>query len=248
MGTLAEALRRWAIDQGTLPLAEGGTHLAPVTRLAGLMADPACALPLAALQPEDLALLRRRRRLALGSEAGMLLEQAALAAATDALRDLYLPDLPNPFLQPAPDGVALLDEADCARLLSLLQRGEAGTERAVALLLTTGAAPALLFSATLSQLSSLDDGGLLLGGLSRSWPAGLTRPVGPPDALLLGPLEAGALTAEVSNLGRRLGREPLTPEALWLTGVALALRDGCHLDEAMALAGLHQPKPPDGAL
>ncbi|MFC7556787.1 hypothetical protein ACFQU7_38120 [Pseudoroseomonas wenyumeiae] len=42
-------------------------------------------------------LLRARRRAALGSEATMLLEQAALAAAIDALRDLYLPDLSNPF-------------------------------------------------------------------------------------------------------------------------------------------------------
>jgi hypothetical protein len=239
LGTMAEALRRWAIDQGTLPAAEGGTHLAPITRLADVMADPACALPLAALQPEDLALLRARRRAALGSKAAMLVEQAALATAIDALRDLYLPDLPNPFFLPASDGLALLEEADCARLLSLLHGHAAGLDRAVALLLTTGAAPALLFSSTLSQRLPQNDGGLWFGGLSRPWPGGLARPQGTPGAPLLEALDAAALARHLESLGQRLGRTPLTAEALWLTGLALALRDGCHFDEAMILAGLH---------
>ncbi|MBC9177904.1 hypothetical protein [Pseudoroseomonas ludipueritiae] len=246
LGTMAEALRRWAIDQGTLPEAEGGTHLAPVTRLAELMADPACALPLAALQPEDLALLRARRRAALGSEAAMLLEQAALAAAIDALRDLYLPDLPNPFLRTAPDGLTLMEEADCARLLLLLQQHETGLARAVALLLTTGAAPARLFSATLPECLSKAGDGLCLGGLLRPWPAGLARPQEPLGAPLLGALDAAALAQELENLSHRLGLASLTTETLWLTGLTVALRDGCHLDEAMALAGLHQACLSDG--
>ncbi|RKK03647.1 hypothetical protein EBE87_16740 [Pseudoroseomonas wenyumeiae] len=242
LGTMAEALRRWAIDQGTLPEAEGGTHLAPVSRLAGVMADPVCALPLAALQPEDLMLLRARRRAALGSEATMLLEQAALAAAIDALRDLYLPDLSNPFFQLAPDGLALLQEADCARLLSLLQNRDSDLARAVTLLLTTGAAPALLFAATLSQCLARNDGRLWLGGLSRPWPAGLPRPQGRPDATpLLGALDNAALARGLACLDQKLGCGPLTAEALWLTGLVLALRDGCHLDEVMVLTGLHRP-------
>lgn len=245
LATMAEALRRWAVDQGTLPEAEGGTHLAPVTRLAELMADPACALPLAALQPEDLALLRARRRAVLGSEAAMLLEQAALAAAIDALRDLYLPDLPNPFLQPAPDGLALLEEADCARLLLLLPDSEPGLTRAVALLLTTGAAPARLFSATLSRCFLPDHDGLCFGGLSRPWPAGLARPKGPPDAPLLGTCDAAVLARELGRLSHRLGGAPLTIGALWLTGLTLALRDGCHFDEAMILAGCTSRVRPD---
>lgn len=104
-GTLAEALRRWCIDQGTLPEAEGGTHLAPVRRFESLLQDIACAWPLAILSPEDLSALRARRR-PLGV-AAMLVEQAALAAAVDALRELHLPQLDNPFHAPADDGVFL---------------------------------------------------------------------------------------------------------------------------------------------
>jgi hypothetical protein len=236
LGTMAEALRRWAIDQGTLPLAEGGTHLAPVTRLAGLMADPVCALPLAALAPEDLAALRIRRRAVLQGEAAMLLEQAALAAAIDALRDLYLPDLSHPFLRPAPDGAMLLEKADCARLLALDE--EPVLARAMALLLTTGVAPSLLFAARLAQL---DAETLRLGGQCLPWPAGLPQPAGVPEAPLLGGLNAAALARGVARCGLRLGQPALTPMALWLTGAVLAFRDGRHLDEAMALAGLHQP-------
>jgi hypothetical protein len=110
-GTLAEALRRWAIDQGTLPEAEGGTHLAPLRRFEPLLSDPACAWPLAALRPDDLVALRARRRAALG-EAAMLVEQAALVAAVDALRDLYLSHLENPFCAVADDGVFLTPEGD----------------------------------------------------------------------------------------------------------------------------------------
>ena len=112
LATMAEALRRWAIDQGTLPEAEGGTHLAPLRRLADLMEDPLCALPLAAVTPADLVALRRRRAVALASPGAMLVEQAALAAAIDALRDLHLPRLSSPFLVPAADGLFLSDPAD----------------------------------------------------------------------------------------------------------------------------------------
>lgn len=104
-GTLAEALRRWSIDQGTLPEAEGGTHLAPLRRFNDLLCDPACAWPLSVLLPDDLEALRMRRGpQGLGM---MLIEQAALAAAVEALRDLYLPHLDNPFHAPAADGIFL---------------------------------------------------------------------------------------------------------------------------------------------
>jgi hypothetical protein len=242
LGTMAEALRRWAIDQGTLPLAEGGTHLAPVTRLADVIADPACALPLAALGPEDLAALRARRLAALRNEAAVLVEQAALAAAIDALRDLYLPHLPNPFLHAAADGIALLEEADCARLLALAALEEPDLACALALPLTTGAAPTLLFSATLEPSGAAGAEWLLLRGLRLPWPSGLCRPQGPPGAALLGVMGPAALAQETARLGRRLGREALTPGTLWLTGLAVALRDGRHLDEAMVLAGLHHPQ------
>ena len=119
-GTLAEALRRWSIDQGTLPEAEGGTHLAPVRRFESLLRDPTCAWPLTILLPADLAALRARRHAA--GEAMMLVEQAALAAAVEALRDLYLQHLDNPFHAAAPDGVFLPRHADAcpppARMLA----------------------------------------------------------------------------------------------------------------------------------
>jgi hypothetical protein len=107
-GTLAEALRRWLIDQGTLPEAEGGTHLAPIHRFESLLLDPACAWPLAILSPEDLVALRARR---VGGEAMVLVEQAAMAAAVEALRDLYLRHLDNPFHAVAADGVFLMEHA-----------------------------------------------------------------------------------------------------------------------------------------
>ncbi|MFC7556788.1 hypothetical protein ACFQU7_38125 [Pseudoroseomonas wenyumeiae] len=110
------------------------------------------------------------------------------------------------------------------------------------LLLTTGAAPTLLFAATLSQCLARNDGRLWLGGLSRPWPAGLPRPQGRPDATpLLGALDNAALARGLACLGQKLGCGPLTAEALWLTGLVLALRDGCHLDEVMVLTGLHRP-------
>ena len=117
LGTAAEALRRWAIDQGTLPRSEGGTEIAPLQRLAPLMADPDCALPLAALQPADLAALRARRLAALGCPAEMLAEQAAMVAALEHFRDFHIPSLDDPFAEPAPDGLCLLDEAACAQAI-----------------------------------------------------------------------------------------------------------------------------------
>jgi hypothetical protein len=233
LGTGAEALRRWAIDQGTLPRDEGGTHLAPLARLQPLIADPACALPLAALLPEDLALLRARRRQALESEAAMLLEQAALAAAIDNLRDLYLPALEQPFHTAAPDGVFLPDDAACARILARSLQQDADLGRAVGLILTTGIAPSLLLAARARQLDR-EKGTLRWAGFEAAWPGGLEWPGFPPEAPLLGPLAEADLTRDVLRIGLAL-------PALWLAGLGVALREGRHLDEAMALAGLHQP-------
>ncbi|MBO1076144.1 hypothetical protein [Roseomonas marmotae] len=243
LGSGAEALRRWATDQGTLPLAEGGTHLAPMIRLAPLMADPACALPLAALTPTDLAAMRVRRQAALGGAAAMLLEQAALAAAIDALRALYLPDLDNPLFLPAPDGLALLEEADCARLLAMSAAGAPDLHRALALLLTTGAAPELLLGCRMGQVDAAG-GWLHLAGQRLPWPAGLALPAALPEAPLLGQLDAAGLCHGLAALGAALGRPGLPLAAIWQTGLSLALRDGRHLDEALALAGLHYSSLP----
>ena len=111
LATGAEALCRWAIEQGTLPAAEGGTHVAPLVRLAALAEDPACMLPMAALVPAELTRLRLRRHAALGSAAAVLAEQAALAAAFSALCELYMQDCGNPLGPAAPDGCYLLAEA-----------------------------------------------------------------------------------------------------------------------------------------
>jgi hypothetical protein len=237
VATPAEALRRWAIDQGTLPLAEGGTHVAPVERLAGLMADPACALPLAAIVPGDLAALRLRRRAVLGNEAAMLVEQAALAAAIGSLLDLYLPGLAQPCFSAAPDGLQVLEDAACAQAIALALSRDADLGRAVALMLTAGLAPAALLAARLRDAGP--------GGLP--WPDGLPRPLGAMDAPLLGPMTAATLAESIGAVGAAMGHPGLLPATLWLAGLTVALRDGRHLDEALALAGLHAPAAMGGA-
>lgn len=235
VGTGAEALRRWAIDQGTLPRAEGGTHLAPLTRLQPLMADPACALPLAAMTPEDLAGLRVRRLKALGDETAMLVEQAALAAAIDELASLHLPSLEQPFYHPAPDGLLLPDDALCAAAISHGLAEDAMLGRAVGLILTTGIAPPALLACRTGDWDARTQR-LHVQGLAVAWPDGLAAPDGPADSALLGNLTADSLAA--STL--RIGDGGLTLPGLWLAGLRVALRDGRHLDEALALAGLHQ--------
>jgi hypothetical protein len=234
IGTGAEALRRWAIDQGTLPRAEGGTHLAPLIRLQPLMADPACALPLAALAPEDLAGLRARRHAELGSESAMLVEQAALAVAIDALMSLYLPSLQQPFHRPATDGLSIPEDADCAGLLSRCLAQDAELGRAVGLILTTGIAPPVLLA------SRTDDWNprmqrLHAQGLALAWPEGLATPSGAAGTPLIGGLSVASLAAALLRIG---GERP-SLDGLWLAGLRVALRDGRHLDEALALAGLH---------
>jgi hypothetical protein len=234
LGTMAEALRRWAIDQGTLPMAEGGTHLAPVQRLSDVMADPACTLPLAALDPDDLSALRARRLAALSGEAAMLAEQAALAAAIDALRDLHLPQLRNPFRQPAPDGVTLLHDDDRADLLLLCSRGDTAPHRAAALLLTTGIAPALLLS---GRYPRREVAGAWLPPLAQQ----LLWPAPPHNRLRNDTLDQAGLAAGIAQLGAGLGLGHVEVQALWLTGLVTVMRDGLHLDEALVLAGLHHP-------
>jgi hypothetical protein len=234
IGTGAEALRRWAIDQGTLPRAEGGTHLAPLTRLQPMMADPACALPLAALAPEDLAGLRARRHAALGSESAMLVEQAALAVAIDELMSLYLPSLQQPFHRPAPDGLSIPEDADCAGLLSRCLAQDAELGRAVGLILTTGIAPPVLLASRTDEWHPRTQR-LHAQGLELAWPGGLATPSGAPATRLFGGLSVASLAAAL------LGTDGEGPSlsGLWLAGLRVALRDGRHLDEALALAGLH---------
>lgn len=238
LGTAAEALRRWAIDQGTLPRSEGGTQLAPLQRLGPLMADPDCALPLAALLPADLAALRARRLAALGCPDTALVEQAALAAALEQFRDFHLPALEDPFAEVAPDGLCVLDEAACAQLLS--QAGRVGTalERMVGLMLTTATPlPALL---RWSSAQADRAAGLLHrpDGPPVPAPAELLPPPGTaPTTPLLPGLDRAAAERGLAALGAALGRPGLAPEALRLTALTQALNQGGHLDEALRLAG-----------
>ena len=237
VGTGAEALRRWAIDQGTLPRAEGGTHLAPLARLQPLMDDPACALPLAALTPEDLASLRARRLAVLGDPAAMLVEQAALAAAIDDLASLHLPSLEQPFHRQAPDGLLLPDDAGCAAVISHTLAQDAVLGRAVGLVLTTGIAPSVLLACRTSDWNARTQC-LRAQGLELAWPGGLATPDGSADSALLGELTTASLASAVLRIGGGLSLP-----GLWLAGLRVALRDGRHLDEALALAGLHQADP-----
>ncbi|MDJ0390372.1 hypothetical protein QMO56_19855 [Roseomonas sp. E05] len=240
LGTAAEALRRWAIDQGTLPRAEGGTQVAPLQRLAPLLEDPDCALPLAVLLPDDLAALRRRRLTALQSPAAMLAEQAALAAALEQFRDFHLPALDDPFTEIAPDGLCVLDEPSCAQAIGWAGQKSEAWGRLVALVLTTGA-PIPALCATCCGHADARSGRLHLpGGLVLTPPPDLfPDPGNPPEAPLLpGLQEAGTVEEGMREIGNRLQRPGLRPEALQLTALVGALNQGQHLDEILLLAGV----------
>lgn len=237
LGTAAEALRRWAIDQGTLPRAEGGTQVAPLQRLAPLLEDPDCALPLAALTPADLAALRARRSLLQGA-AVSLAEQAALAAALEQFRDFHLPALDNPLAETAPDGLCVLDEARCGQAISCAgQMGEAW-ERLVGLALIAGAAVPALLGCRGGQAEALAGRLRLPGGLVLKAPPELLPEAGSdPEAPLLPGLGGPeTIAAGIAEIGLRLGRPGLRPEALHLTGMAQLLIQGGHLDEILPLA------------
>ena len=243
LGTAAEALRRWAIDQGTLPLAEGGTQIAPLARLAPLMADPDCALPLAALGPAELEALRRRRLSALGSQAAMLAEQAALAAALEQFRDFHLPALDDPFAEPAADGLCVLDEASCAQAIGWAGQDSAVLGRAIGLLLTTAAPLEALLACSRGHADRAGGRLCLPGGQILPAPPDLLPPPGEdPAAPLLGGLRQGpAFQAALAAIADRLGRPGLGADALRLTALTLALHQGQHLDEVLALAGARGP-------
>ncbi|MFZ6765336.1 hypothetical protein [Pseudoroseomonas sp. WGS1072] len=254
LGTAAEALRRWAIDQGTLPRAEGGTQIAPLHRLAGLLAEPECALPLAALGPADLQALRARRRVALGGAAPMLAEQAALGAALAQFCDFHLPGLDSPLLGLAPDGLGLLSPVDCGRAIAWAQREGRDLGLLVGLVLTTGAAAADLLACRLGDLDP-QTGLLRLPGGGRILLAAADRPAeGAATAPLLSglPAEPALLRPVLAELARCLecpgleyrgleyrGLESrgLDWPAMQLTGLVEALRGGLHPDEILPLLG-----------
>lgn len=225
VATLAGTLGRWAVQQGILPRAEGGTQCPPATRLAGLLADPAAELPLSALTPAVLAALRERRRDALGSPDAVLVEQAALAAAVTELCTLRGLRWPHPLATPAADGMALLTPDALADA-----RRDAGEEAsALDLALATGA--------RLDELEALARGACLSGWLALPG----RRVVLPPD---LAARLAARPGAGLAALLRRLG---LTEPALRLTALAGRLAAGSHLDEVFLLAGCgaapEQPGP-----
>jgi len=237
LGTAAEALRRWAIDQGTLPRAEGGTQVAPVRRLAPFISDPDCALPLAALTPTDLAALRARRH-ALQGGAAMLAEQAALAAALAQFREFHLPAWESPLAEEAPDGLCVLEEADCGQAIACAGQMGESWERLVGLVLTTGLSVPVLLGCRQGQANA-GTGRLHLpcGLVLTPPPEWLPGPGGDPAGPLLpglgGPV---AIAAGIAGIGLRLGRPGLCPEALHLTGMAHLLGRGLHLDEILPLA------------
>jgi len=239
LGTAAEALRRWAIDQGTLPRAEGGTQVAPLQRLAPLLEDSDCALPLAVLSPEDLSALRRRRLVALQDTAAMLAEQAAMAAALEQFRDFHLPALDDPFGEIAPDGLCVLDEPSCAQAIGWAGQMSEAWGRFVALLLLTGAPVPTLLGACCGHADARSGRLHLPGGPVLTPPPDLfPAPAAAPEAPLLPGLQAAGVVAEgMREIGRRLQRPGLRPEALQLTALVAALNQGQHLDEILLLAG-----------
>lgn len=242
LGTAAEALQRWAIAQGTLPRQEGGTQVAPVRRLAALMADPACALPLAALRAPTLQQLRARRAAALRDSGALLAEQAALAAALEEFRGFHLPALPNPLHDPADDGLYLLEEADCARFIAWAGRHCGDFGRLLGLVLSTGADPAALIAASeadpdlnrAARRLRLPGGAILTA--DPAWMPPQARAGGPLFPALAGP---GALAARMAALSHWTGSHwaGVAPrlETLRLTGLVQALKDGRHPDELLPL-------------
>lgn len=239
LGTAAEALRRWAIDQGTLPRAEGGTQVAPLQRLAPLLDDPDCALPLAVLSPNDLAALRRRRLATLPGPAALMAEQAALAAALEQFRDFHLPALDDPFAEMAPDGLCVLDEPSCAQAIGWAGQMGEGWGRLVGLVLTTGAPVPALLAACCGHADKPGGRLQLPGGPMLTPPPDLLPGLGesPTDPLLPGLTGPEMVADGVREIGRRLQRPGLRPEALQLTALVSALNQGQHLDEVLILTG-----------
>lgn len=215
LATGAEALGRWAIQIGILPRAEGGTQRPPAERLAALMADPACALPLAALDPATLVALRERRLAALGSQDAMLVEQAALAAAIATLCEVHGLHWPHPMAAVAGDGVSLLD----AGSLEVLRR-RTGAD-ALDLALACGARFAEMETASVTT----DDDGAAWIVLPGRWVQAPPRP---------GPSLRSASGAGFRALAAAQGLEE-TP--LRLTALAGRLGRGSHLDEAFLMVG-----------
>lgn len=242
LGTAAEALQRWAIDQGTLPRAEGGTQLAPARRLAPLMAEAACSWPLALLLPEDLAAMRHSRLTALGTMAGCIAEQAALAAALEQFRDFHLPALDDPFAEPAPDGIYLLDEAASVAIQDQAGAMGGAWPRLVGLMLEGGAPLGDLLPACCGQADRAAGSLHLSGGRRVASPEEwLPTPDAAADAPLLPGLGPEAVEAGLAVMGCRLGQPGLRPEAFQLTALTRALGQGQHLDEILMAAGAAEP-------
>jgi hypothetical protein len=239
LGTAAEALQRWAIDQGTLPRSEGGTQVAPVSRLAALAAEAVCHWPLALLQAEDLATLRWNRFQALGGTAFMLVEQAALAVAVDQFRDFHLPALDDPFIEAAPDGISLLDETACQLLHAQAAVMGGAWPRLVGLLLCCGVSLAELSTICCGQ-ADRESGRLHLQGGRVVTAPSTWLPSSQEDAtsLLLAELsDAAAHAAGFAALGQRLNHHRLKAETLQLTALVAAFMEGRHLDEVLQTAG-----------
>ena len=243
LATGAEALCRWAIEQGTLPAAEGGTHVAPLVRLAALAEDPACMLPMAALVPAELTRLRLRRHAALGSAAAVLAEQAALAAAFSALCELYMQDCGNPLGPAAPDGCYLLAEATRDAIAARGAQDDPYLGLALELLFATAATPEEL-AACRQGAFNMARRCLALPGRTVVLPVPLARRLpsaNPADAPLLAGLQPEQVLAWLAALPRMLPRHgltpPLTADTLRFSALVARLQTGCHLDEALILAG-----------
>jgi hypothetical protein len=239
LGTAAEALQRWAIDQGTLPRVEGGTQLAPTRRLASLAADPACQWPLSLLQPASLAALRRVRISVLASPAPTLCEQAALAAALKQFRDFHLPGLDDPFGEAAPDGVHVLDDPACRLAQAQAELMGGFWPRLIGLLLSSGASWEELCAGCCGQVDRAAGCLHLAGGrriaVPGQWLPDASRAADAP--LLPGCYDAETLMAGFAAMSRRLNCSSLRPEAFQLTALVAALARGCHLDEMLRMAG-----------